>query len=124
MRHGNRGMILWDDKNEFVGKDGTVGERGREVAPYYNEIRNGTGALLINSTRVADPIAIHYSQASMRTAWMLAQKPKGDVWALRRSSSDERLDNEFLGVRESWCRAIEDAGLQYNFVAYAQVEQG
>ena len=122
--HGNRGLILWDDKNEFVGKDGTVGERGREVAPYYNEIRNGTGALLINSTRVADPIAIHYSQASMRTAWMLAQKPKGDVWALRRSSSDERLDNEFLGVRESWCRAIEDAGLQYNFVAYAQVEQG
>jgi len=122
--HGNRGLIIWDDKNEFVGKDGALGDRGREVAPYYNEIRDGLGALLINSTRLADPIAIHYSQASMRTEWMLAQKPKGDAWALRRSSADERLDNNFLRLRESWCRLIEDLGLQYNFVAYGQIEQG
>ncbi|HXI38899.1 MAG TPA: alpha-amylase family protein [Bryobacteraceae bacterium] len=122
--HGNRGLIIWDDKNEFVGKDGTVGDRGREVAPYYKEIASGMGALLINSTRLADPIAIHYSQASMRTEWMLAQKPKGDVWALRRSAADERIDNHFLRLRESWCRLIEDLGLQYNFVAYRQIEQG
>ena len=122
--HGNRGLIIWDDKNEFVAKDGTLGDRGREVAPYYNEIASGLGALLINSTRLADPIAIHYSQASMRTEWILAQKPKGDAWALRRSASDERIDNHFLRLRESWCRLIEDLGLQYNFVAYGQIEQG
>ena len=110
--HGNRGLIIWDDKNEFVAKDGTLGDRGREVAPYYNEIASGLGALLINSTRLADPIAIHYSQASMRTEWMLAQKTKGDAWALRRSASDERIDNHFLRLRESWCRLIEDLGLQ------------
>jgi hypothetical protein len=39
--HGNRGLIIWDDKNGFITKDGAVGERGRESAPYYNEIRNG-----------------------------------------------------------------------------------
>jgi hypothetical protein len=122
--HGNRGLIIWDDKNEFASKEGALGERGREVAPYYNEIRNGLGALLINSTRLSDPIAIHYSQASMRTEWMLAQKPKGDAWVLRRSASDERTDNDFLRLRESWCRLIEDLGLQYNFVAYGQIEQG
>jgi hypothetical protein len=122
--HGGRGLIIWDDKNGFIAKDGAVGDRGREVAPYYDEIRNGIGALLINSTRVADPIAIHYSQASMRTEWLLAQKPKGDAWVLRRSSSDERRDNDFLRLRESWCRIVEDLGLQYNFVAYGQVEQG
>jgi hypothetical protein len=122
--HGNRGLIIWDDKNEFVSKDGTLGDRAREVAPYYNEIASGLGALLINSTRLADPIAIHYSQASMRTEWMLAQKTKGDAWALRRSASDERIDNHFLRLRESWCRLIEDLGLQYNFVAYGQIEQG
>jgi glycosyl hydrolase family 42 (putative beta-galactosidase) len=122
--HGNRGIIIWDDKNGFITKDGAVGGRGREVAPYYNELRSGVAALLINSTRLADPIAIHYSQASMRTAWMLAQKPKGDAWALRRSSADERMDNDFLRLRESWCRLIEDEGLQYNFVAYGQIEQG
>ena len=122
--HGNRGLIIWDDKNEFVANDGTLGDRGREVAPYYQEIASGLGALLINSTRQADPIAIHYSQASMRTEWMLAQKLKGDAWALRRSSADERIDNDFLRLRESWCRLIEDLGLQYNFVAYGQIEQG
>ena len=122
--HGNRGIIIWDDKNGFITKEGAVGDRGREAAPYYNELRGGIGALLINSTRLADPIAIHYSQASMRTEWMLAQKPKGDAWALRRSSADERMDNDFLRLRESWCRLIEDLGLQYNFVAYEQIEQG
>jgi hypothetical protein len=86
-------------------------------------LRNGLGALLIASRREVDPIAIHYSQASMRSEWMQAQKPHGDGW-VRRSSSSERLDSQFLRLRESWCRLIEDLGLQYNFVAYGQVEQG
>ena len=49
-----------------------------EAAKYYNEIRNGIGALIINSQPVTEPIAIHYSQASMRTEWMLARRPEGD----------------------------------------------
>jgi len=122
--HGSRGLIIWDDKHGFIAPDGKIGDRGREVAPYYNEIRGGIGALLINSTRLADPIAIHYSQASMRTEWMLGQRNKDDAWVQRRSSADERLDNDFLRVRESWCRLIEDLGLQYKFVAYEQVENG
>jgi len=121
--HGARGNLIWDEKRELVTKDGAIGERGREVAPYYNEIRNGLGALLINSVRQADPIAIHYSQASMRTEWMLAARPKGDAW-VNRSSSTERMDSEFLRLRESYCRLVEDLGLQYRFVAYGQLEQG
>lgn len=121
--HGNRGLILWDDKNEYITKDGVIAPRGLEAAPYYNELRNGIGALLIASERQTDPIAIHYSQASMRTEWMLLQRPKGDAW-LRRTSSSEERDSDFMLLRESWCRAIEDLGLQYNFVAYGQVAQG
>jgi hypothetical protein len=121
--HGNRGLIIWDDKAAFVGPDKVVGERGREVAPYYNELRGGVAALLINSERVADPVAIHYSQPSMRIEWMLAQRPKGENWVTRNSSTEYR-DSAFLRLRESWCRLIEDQGLQYNFVSYGQVEQG
>jgi hypothetical protein len=121
--HGARGHLIWDDQSENVTKDGAVGERGREVAPYYNELRSGVGSLLMNSVRQAGPIAIHYSQASMRTEWMLAQKPKGDAW-VDRSSATERKDSDFLRLRESYCRLIEDLGLQYNFVAYGQVEDG
>jgi hypothetical protein len=121
--HGNRGLLIWDDKHEFIDTSGAVGSRGKEVAPYYNELRRGVGTLLVNSTRVADKVAIHYSQASMRTEWMRAQKPHGTAWAAR-DSARERKDSEFLRVRESWCRLVEDLGLQYNFVAYKQVEEG
>ncbi|MFN7935992.1 MAG: alpha-amylase family protein [Bryobacteraceae bacterium] len=123
MLHGNRGMIIWDDKKGFISSGTTIGERGREVEPYYKELRAGVASLLINSQRVADPIAIHYSQPSMRIEWMLAQRPKGETWVTRNSSTEYR-DSDFLRLRESFCRAVEDHGLQYNFVSYDQVEQG
>lgn len=122
--HGHRGLILWDDKAAYISRtDGSVGERGKEAPPYYNEIRSGIGALLINSVRQSDPIAIHYSQSSMRSEWMREQRPKGDAW-IERNASTERKDSEYMRIRESWCRLIEDLGLQYNFVAYAQIEDG
>lgn len=121
--HGARGNIIWDEKSEHVGADGTIGARGREVAPNYLELRGGIAALLINSVRQSDPVAIHHSQASMRTEWMVAQKPKGDAW-IERTSSTERMDSDFLRLRESYCRLVEDLGLQYKFVAYTQIEEG
>ncbi len=121
--HGNRGLIIWDAKSEYVLKDGTVGPRGLEAAPYYNEIRSGIGAFLINSERQSEPIAIHYSQPSLRTEWMLQQRPKGEAWVDRTASSDEE-DSNFRWLRESYCRLIEDLGRQYNFVASDQIEQG
>ena len=121
--HGNLGLIIWDDKNEFVNRDGTPAPRGIEAGAYYNEIRSGVGALLMNSRREAEPIAIHYSQASFRTDWMLQSQPKGDAGASRSPSSD-RSDSDFLRLRESYCRLLEDLGLQYRFVSYSQMEQG
>jgi hypothetical protein len=120
--HGSRGLILWDPKSEYVGHDGTVGPRGRDTRSYYTEIRSGVGALLINSERQTDPIAIHYSQASLRTEWMLEQQPKGKAWAKRSASSEE--DSSFRWLRESYCRLIEDLGRQYKFVDSEQIERG
>ncbi len=121
--HNNRGLIIWDEKFEYVGADGQPGKRGAEAGEYYNELRDGIGAQIINSQFAADPIAIHYSQPSLRTEWMLARKPEGDNW-LKRSAKTERSDNNFLRLRESWCRLIEDEGLQYNFVSYDQLAEG
>jgi hypothetical protein len=121
--HNNRGLIIWDQKHEYVGDDGTPGERGREAGAYYNELRDGVGAQIINSQLMTDRIAIHYSQPSMRTEWMLARRPDGDAW-ITRSAKAERSDNDFLRLRESWRLLLEDEGLQYNFVSYLQLEQG
>jgi hypothetical protein len=121
--HGQRGLIIWDEKREYAGEDGKPGARGLEAAKYYNEIRDGAGALIINSQPVTDPIAIHYSQASMRTEWMLARRPEGDAW-IKRNARVERTDDDFLRLRESWCELIEDQGMQYKFVSYGQLEHG
>jgi hypothetical protein len=121
--HGHRGLIIWDDKHEYLDEHGKPEPRGEQAAKYYNEIRDGIGALIINSRPVTDSIAIHYSQPSMRTEWMLARRPEGDAW-LTRSAKTERTDNNFMRLRESWCKLIEDQGLQYKFVAYNDLANG
>jgi Beta-galactosidase len=120
--HGSRGLILWDPKSEFVRPDGAIGPRGRDAEPYFKEIRGGIGGLVINSERQSDPIAVHYSQSSLRTEWMLEQKPRGDAWTKRSSSSDE--DGPMRWLRESYCRLLEDLGRQYTFVTSEQIERG
>ncbi len=121
--HGARGGIIWDDKREFVDKAGRVAPRGGEAGVYYREMRGGVATLLMNSERLEDPIAIHYSQSSMRNEWMKQHRPAGTAWT-RRGAAVERLDSNFLRIRESWCRLVEDLGLQYNFVSYMQLERG
>lgn len=115
--HGARGNIIWNENDEFSGP------RGQEASAYYNEIRGGLGAQLIASRRLSGPIAIHYSQPSLRAEWLRAHRAQGDDW-VDRTSATERLDSDFLRLRESYCRLIEDLGLQYNFVSYLQLESG
>ena len=120
--HGNRGIILWDPKSEVVSNDAKIGPRGRESGALYKELRGGLGALLIASQRQAGPIAIHYSQASFRVQWLLERRPEGEEWMKRTSGSED--GSNFHTLLASYCRAIEDLGLQYRFVSYEQVEQG
>ena len=121
--HNNRGLIIWDEKHEYADGDGEAGQRGKDAGAYYNELRDGIGAQIINSEFVADPMAIHYSQPSLRTQWMLERRPAGDDW-LTRSPEADRTENDFLRLRESWRFLLEDQGLQYNFVSYKQLEEG
>jgi hypothetical protein len=120
---GTRGLVLWDEKNEFVRTDGSLGVRGQEAAPYFGEITHGLGALLIGSARHTDPIAVLYSPASMRTLWMLDQKPRGDAW-VDRNASTEYEDNAIRAATRHYLRTLEHAGLQPRFVSSDQIEHG
>ncbi len=121
--HGERGLIIWSENQNYLEKNGQPSAIGKGAGEYYNEIRNGEGALIINSHPVNNRIAIHYSQPSMRTQWMLERRPDGAAW-MTRAPSYERSNNNFMRVRESWCNLIQDEGLQYNFVSYDQIPQG
>jgi hypothetical protein len=136
--HGNSGLIIWDQgfvdhhggpeakipaQPPYVQNDGQPSTIGKQAGEYYGEVRNGEGALIINSHLINNRIAIHYSQPSMRTQWMLERRPDGDAW-MSRSPSYERTNNNFMRLRESWCNLIEDQGLQPEFVSYMQVANG
>jgi len=120
---GARGLVVWDDANGFIGKDDAVGDRGREAARYFEEIRGGLGAMLINSRRHIDPIAILDSPASMRIGWLLDHKSKGEAWS-RRSASSEYEDNPIRTSVRNYARTIEHMGLQHRFVSNEQVGKG
>ena len=120
---GTRGLVLWDDSNGFAGKDGGLGERGRDAASYFDDIRGGLGAVFINSHRHMDPIGILYSPASMRVQWLLDRRAAGEEWS-RRSASSEYQDDAIRASTRSFAHALEHAGLQYRFVSSEEVGRG
>lgn len=118
---GTRGLILWDSKHEFVDEKGKIGERGREAESYFREIGGGLGALLINSERRYDPIAILYSPASWRIEWLLDHG--WEAWS-RRSASAEYQDDPVRAAVRRYVQALEHMGLEPRFVSAEQVESG
>jgi len=120
---GIRGLILWDEKNEFVDADGNVAERGRDAAPYFAELRGGLGSLLINSRRHTDPIAVLYSPASMRVQWLLDRRATRADWSHRNASS-EYQDNAIRAATRNFTRLIEHRGLQHRFVSTEELSRG
>ncbi len=121
---GSRGVILWDPNDQFAAKDGKLGPRGIGARGVFRELRNGVGALLINSERRFDPIAILYSPASMRTQWMLDWRPLGDAWATRDISASYEDENEVRDSMMAYSRALESFGLHPRFLSRALVEEG
>ena len=121
--HGDRGIIIYDEKHSYLDAEGRPTETGAGIAPTYKELTGGLCKQLAHMQHVNDPIAIHYSQASITAHWMYEARPEGKYW-LRRGSAAERKRSDFLRLRESSIKLIEDNLRQYDFVAYGQLESG
>jgi hypothetical protein len=65
-----------------------------------------------------DGVAIYYSHPSIQVSWMLDSQPHGRTWPNR--NDDARLGTSH-NVRRAWETILNDAGLQYDFLAYDQV---
>ncbi|KPK85647.1 MAG: hypothetical protein AMJ81_03185 [Phycisphaerae bacterium SM23_33] len=121
--HGDRGLLVWDDKSEYVTDEGKYSPRARQARPWYQELTGGIGRLRIASKRTDDPIALYHSQANLRVHWVLEVRPSGKDW-IRRDSGSERINSRYFRLRESWVKLIEDNGLQYRFLCPPQVGKG
>ena len=74
------------------------------MAESHAEIKAGIGVLLMGADRLGDGIAIHYSQASVHGGTL--------------------LERPLYQAHRGAILAIEDLGLQHDFVSYEQIEQG
>src|SRR5205085_3515914 len=123
--HGHRGSIIWDAN---LPDYHFVDEETRQLTPAastfaetFLELHKGIAKLIINSRRLHDGIALHYSQPSMQVHWLLDNVPHARKWMLH--SGGDR-GSHFTGVRNGWTKLIEDLGLQYEFVGARQIEEG
>ena len=120
---GGRGLILWDEDYSIVRQDATLGDRGKDYAATFAEIRGPIGTLLLASEPHVDPVAILYSPSSFRTQWMLEQKPKGDAW-MTRDSEAEVGPNAARDAMWAYERAVTHLGLQPAYLSPAMIEEG
>lgn len=122
--HGDKGCLVWDDERsrciEKEKEDMPITERGRELAKIFNEIK-AIAPIIFQLKPITDPIAIHYSQRSIRAHWMFDSREDGNTWP-RRFSSYERVHSRFAKARDGFLRLVEDLGLQYKFLSSEQIE--
>lgn len=120
---GTRGLVLWDENHGFVAPDGTLGPRGREMAPLFAELRGGLAALLLAGERHTDPVAILYSQESLRTQWLLDRRGEWGNWAERTASSEYADDAVRVAMRR-YVGALEHGGIEPVYITSDAIERG
>lgn len=121
--HGDEGIIIYDEKNQYLDADGKLTKMASEIAPTYKELAGGIVKQLHYMSSPPPQIAIHYSQPSITAHWMFEARPNGQAW-VDRGSGTERRQSPFLRLRESWVKLMEDNQDPYGFAAYAQLENG
>jgi hypothetical protein len=123
--HNHRGTVIWDNRlPQFAFVDEKTGKLTASAGIFsdvLHELRAGIGKLFINSERLHDGIAIHYSQPSIQIHWLLDNVKHAREWMLK---SVGEYGDFCIAVRNSWTKMIEDLGLQYNFVGSGTITSG
>ncbi len=112
--------IFW--MYSFLDPDLTYSQSARDMGTAFRSLRfEGVGKLLMESQRLGDGIAIHYSMPSVHGASILGYHQRS-----RDDDDDAPKDTllSFPANRDGWVRTIKDLGLQFDFVSSDQVEHG
>ncbi len=89
----------------YVNPDYTLPEAGLELKRAIDNYRNGPAEVVMSSETYSYPIAFHYSPASIKVDWIL------------------NLDLQRKSATGGFKLLVEDAALNYDYVAYGQMEK-
>ena len=122
---GDCGAILWwsEDLLEGAGDALRLSAKGRALAPAVREMQTPLARLLLRAERLIDPIAVHYSQASIQLAWLFESFEDGATWH-RRFSSYEATHNRHAALRTELWQRLREAGWSPQFVSYDEIMCG
>ncbi len=111
--------VFW--QYSTLSPDLTLCQSGKDIAAGFAELRGaGIGKLIASGAPDNNHIAIHYSYPSIHGSWIVDGKIEPEVVYDSTSVTHRR----FNANRDGWVKMLRDAGLQFDFIAYSDVEKG
>jgi hypothetical protein len=118
--YGHSGAsIFWH--YTLLNPDLTLSEQGKALAEAFGRLQSGIGRVFMNSTVHEDGIAVHFSMASMRGAWITDGKIAAELGDADKTSKNFA---ELMKRRDEWTKALERQGAQFRFLSTEQIEAG
>lgn len=110
--------IFW--QYSTLNPDLSLCQSGRDMEEGFRELREGgIGKLVGLGTPDHHGIAIHYSYPSIHGAWIV----DGEILE-RVSYQSSRTFTRFGQNRDGWVKILRDAGFQFDFLSYRDLEKG
>ncbi len=121
---GDCGAVLWWSEDLLEGECDALrlSAKGRALAPVVREMQTPLAHLLLRAERLNDPVAVHYSQASIQLAWLFESFEDGATWH-RRFSSYEATNNRHAALRTELWQRLRESGWSPQFVSYEEIEK-
>ena len=108
--------IFW--MSSYLNPDLTYSKSARDMGTAFKALKfEGVGRLFMESKRLQDGIALHYSMPSYHASTITA--PQGSQERGRMPQG-----HSLQGDQNGWVRAIKELGMQFDFVSYDQVPKG
>lgn len=101
--------------------DLTFSEQGSALADAFGKLQSGIARVFMNSEVVEDGVAIHFSMASIRGAWITDGAISAEMGSANRSSKNFA---DLAKRRDAWVKELEKQGVQFRFLATQQIERG
>jgi hypothetical protein len=118
--YGHTGAsIFWH--YTILNPDLTLSDQGKALASAFGRIQSGIGRVFMNSKVHEDGVAIHFSMASIRGAWITDGVIQGPV---RNVNSSSKSYADLVRRRDAWVKQLERQAIQFRFLATPQIESG